>query len=56
MRVGLVNPPPAGIKETELRRVTRDGVTVVHVLAGRKSVGENIPVVRLIPNHATGRA
>jgi hypothetical protein len=55
VRVGLVNPPPAEIREAEVRRLTRDAVTVVHALAGRKSVGENIPIVRLIPAHATGR-
>ncbi len=55
IRVGLVNPPPANLHETELRRSSHDGVTVVHVLAGRKETGENIPLIRLIPSKPTGR-
>ncbi len=55
VRVGLVNPPPSELKETEVRRKTLKGVTVVHALVGRKATGENIPVVRLIPAKPTNR-
>ena len=35
--------------------MTRDGMTIVHALVGRKAAGESIPVVRLIPSMRTGR-
>jgi dienelactone hydrolase len=54
-RVGLENPPPETIDEHEVRRLSREGFTVVHALVGRKHRGEAIPVVRLIPTRATGR-
>jgi hypothetical protein len=55
VRVGLVNPTPQELIETEVRRATRDGLTIVHSLVGRRSAGEKIPVVRLIPAHPSGR-
>jgi dienelactone hydrolase len=55
VRVGLVNPPAAEVTETELRRTSHGGITVIHARVGRKSVGENIPVVRLIPKDASGK-
>ena len=55
VRVGLVNPTPAEINATEVRRVARDGFAIVHSLVGRRSAGEQVPAVRLIPRHATGR-
>ncbi len=57
VRVGLVNPTPGAIDETEARRKTpsANGPTVVHSLVGRRAVGEKIPVVRLIPPRASGR-
>jgi dienelactone hydrolase len=54
-RVGLVNPAPADLSGREERRASRDGVTIVHSLVGRRPSGEQIPVVRLIPTKPTGR-
>ncbi len=54
-RVGLVNPPPETIDHHEVRRLSQEGFTIVHSLIGRRQTGEAIPVVRLIPNHPTGR-
>ena len=70
VRVGLVNPTPGAIDETEVRRKTPPdvttfngekggtkirGTTVVHALVGRKNTGEKIPVIRLIPPDPSGR-
>ena len=55
VRVGLVNPTPGELAQSEVRRVSREGLTIVHSLIGRKAVGDRIPVVRLIPTHPTGR-
>jgi len=55
IRVGIVNPPPDEIVHQEVRRVNREGLTVIHSLLGRKLAGEAIPVVRLIPTRASGR-
>jgi hypothetical protein len=54
-RVGLVNPAPAEITYEEVRRVTREGFSIVHALIGRRSGREAIPVVRVSPGRATGR-
>jgi dienelactone hydrolase len=55
VRVGLVNPPPESIDHKEIRRLTREGLTIIHSQVGRKSQAEGIPVVRLIPTRSTGR-
>jgi hypothetical protein len=55
VRVGLVNPPPAAIAETELRRWNRSGITVVHSQIGHAGGGERLAAVRLIPPRHTGR-
>jgi hypothetical protein len=55
-RVGLVNPPWASLVSREVRRSARDGLTIVHSLVSRAHSGEQIPVVRLIPAHPTGRS
>lgn len=55
VRVGLVNPTPSELSHAEVRRTVRDGLTIVHSLVGRKATGEKIPIVRLMPKHATGR-
>lgn len=54
-RVGLVNPPPESIVHHEVRRMSREGFTIIHSQIGRKRQGDAIPVVQLIPIHATGR-
>ncbi|MHC5537369.1 alpha/beta hydrolase family protein, partial [Singulisphaera rosea] len=55
VRVGLVNPAPADLDATEVRRSSREGLTIIHSKVGRKGLGESIPVVRLIPAKASGR-
>jgi hypothetical protein len=55
VRVGLVNPAPAELTQTEVRRWHRDDLLVIHALVGRKSEGNQIPVVRLVPANPTGR-
>jgi dienelactone hydrolase len=55
VRVGLANPPPESITHKEVRRLTREGMTIIHSQVGRRSPSESIPVVRLIPTRSTGR-
>jgi len=54
-RVSLVNPPPETIDDREVRRLSREGFTIVHSQIGRRLRGEAIPLVRLIPTRSTGR-
>ena len=54
-RVNLVNPPPETIDDREVRRLSREGFTIVHSQIGRRLRGEAIPLVRLIPTRSTGR-
>jgi hypothetical protein len=55
IRVGLVNPAPEEIVDREVRRVTREGLTIVHAVIGRKPAGDAIPVLRLSPARTVGR-
>ena len=55
VRVGLEVPAPRESTAKEIRRVARDGLTIVHSVVGRKGKGDLIPVVRLSPEHANGR-
>ncbi len=55
IRVGVTNPSPEQLTDHEVRRVTRDALTIVHSVVGRRSAGDAIPVVRLLPAHPTGR-
>ena len=55
VRVGIVNPPPEEIVHQEVRRVNREGLTVIHSLVGRRLRARRFPVVRLIPTRASGR-
>ncbi|GAC1468049.1 MAG: hypothetical protein NVSMB9_10290 [Isosphaeraceae bacterium] len=55
VRVGLVNPSPVELTHREVRRSRRDGLVAVHFLVGRRAVGEHVPVVRLTPDHPSGR-
>lgn len=58
VRVGLGNDSPDDLEEHEVRRASREGMTIVHSLVGRAlddDAGERIPVVWLIPKDATGR-
>ena len=54
-RVVLTNPAPAGLTNHEVRRISRDGFTIVHSVIGRRLAGDAIPVVRLVPAHPNGR-
>ncbi len=55
VRVGLVNPTPEELTSREVRRLNRDAITIVHSVVGRRSAGDQIPVVRLMPAHPNGR-
>ena len=55
VRVGLEVPVPRESTARGIRRVVRDGLTIVHTVVGRKGLGDAIPVVRLSPEHANGR-
>ena len=55
VRVGLERPVPRESTAKEVRRVARDGLTIVHSVVGRKGKGDAVPVVRLSPEHANGR-
>jgi hypothetical protein len=55
VRVGLEVPVPRETSAKESRRATRDGLTIVHSVVGRKGEGDLIPVVRLTPEHPNGR-
>jgi Acetyl xylan esterase (AXE1) len=54
-RVGVRAPVAEDLGSQEVRRSVRDGVTVVQATVSRKSSGEAIPVVRLVPAHPSGR-
>lgn len=55
VRVGLETPSPEAIDHREIRRVSREGLSIVHSEVGGRERGEAAPVVRLIPSQATGR-
>jgi hypothetical protein len=55
IRVGLENPAPEELVHQEIRRVTQEGLTIVHSVVGRRSRGDAVPVVRLLPARPTGR-
>jgi hypothetical protein len=55
IRVGLEDPSPEDLVHHEVRRVTREGLTIVHSVVGRRSAGDAVPVVRLLPAHPSGR-
>lgn len=55
VRLGLVDPAARETTAKEVRRVARDGLTIVHTAIGRQGFGEAIPVVRLIPASPDGR-
>jgi hypothetical protein len=55
VRTGLVNPPPEAIDAREVRRIPGEEFMIIHAILGRRSTGEAIPVVRLIPAHPSGR-
>ncbi len=57
VRVGAVDYVPSDLEEDEVRRASREGMTIVHSLLGRavNDDGERIPVARLIPKETTGR-
>jgi dienelactone hydrolase len=56
VRLGLVNPSADDLGAQLIRRTGRPGYTMVHYLVGRRSTGEEIPTVCLIPARANGHA
>ena len=55
VRVGVEAPTTRETNAKEIRRVARDGLSIVHFTVGRKGEGELIPVVRLTPAEPNGR-
>jgi hypothetical protein len=55
VRLGIETPIPRESTVLEIRRVSRDGLTIVHNTVGRQGQGSLIPVVRLTPGHPNGR-
>jgi len=55
VRVGFETPAPEAIDHREIRRASREGLSIVHSRVGRRANGEAVPVVRLIPSAANGR-
>jgi hypothetical protein len=56
VRAGIEVPVPRETSAREIRRVARDGLTIIHSTVGRKGKGDMIPVVKVTPSHANGRA
>ena len=54
-RIGITSPAPADLSSHEVRRISREGFTIVHSIVGRTSIGDAIPVVRFLPAHPSGR-
>ena len=54
-RVGVTNPAPADLTHQEVRRISHEALTIVHSVVGRRRTGDTIPVVRLLPEHPSGR-
>ncbi len=52
-RVGIINPTSDDLTGHEVRRISRERLTIVHSVVGRTSAGEAIPVVRLLPAKPT---
>ncbi len=55
VRVNVEAPPARLTNAKEIRRATRDGLTIVHFTVGRKGEGDVIPAVRLSPKEPNGR-
>lgn len=55
VRVGLVNPPGAGVAAGEVRELARDGVAVQHHEVGREADDTRIAVVSVTPAESSGR-
>ncbi|MDG3003383.1 alpha/beta hydrolase family protein [Paludisphaera mucosa] len=55
VRVGVAIPSPEKTFGREVRRISREGLTIVHAQVGRRGEGDAIPVVRITPAHTNGR-
>ncbi len=55
-RLGITEPAQRELASDEIRRSTRDGLSIVHLTVGRTSAGDRVPLVRLTPVKPTGRA
>lgn len=55
IRVGIENPAAAELATREVRRTRSEGLTIVALTVGRTAGGEQIPVVRLVPDAPSGR-
>ncbi len=55
VRTGIETPAHDSIIEQETRSVSRDDGSIVHLTVGRKSKGDAIPVVKLVPRQFKNR-
>lgn len=55
VRAGLELPAPEAIDHREIRRVSRESLSIIHAVVGRRSRGEAVPVVQFVPSQPTGR-
>lgn len=55
VRLGLINPSADDLQESHPRRLFQPGYIAVHSIIERKSAGESVPVLRLIPPRPNGR-
>ena len=55
VRTGIETPAHDSIVEQETRSVSRDNGSIIHLTVGRKSKGDAIPVVKLIPRQFKNR-
>ncbi len=55
IRTGIETPAYDSIVENEVRSISRDDYTIEHLTVGRKSRGDAIPVVKIVPRHFKNR-
>jgi dienelactone hydrolase len=55
VRTGIETPAHESIVVNELRSISRDDFTIEHVTVGRKTRGDAIPVVKIVPRHFRNR-
>jgi dienelactone hydrolase len=55
VRTGIEIPAYESIIADEVRSISRDDYTIEHLTVGRKSRGDAIPVVKIVPRHSKNR-
>ena len=56
VRLAMESVAPRETSAKEVRRVSRDNLTIVHYSVGRQRRGDVVPVVKLVPAKANGRS